>query len=147
MKEIAAHVEDTHGKPIEVVTVGDALPSTQTDALLDATQQALVNAVTHGGEPISVYCEANDKLVEVFVRDHGDGFDINAVPANRLGLRESIIGRVKRRGGTVEIVSRPNWGTEVRMHMPIVTQKTGAEPLQQPQQAQQSQHSQVKEQQ
>ena len=147
LKEIAAHVEDTHGKPIEVVTVGDALPSTQTDALLDATQQALVNAVTHGGEPISVYCEANDKLVEVFVRDHGDGFDINAVPANRLGLRESIIGRVKRRGGTVEIVSRPNWGTEVRMHMPIVTQKTGAEPLQQPQQAQQSQHSQVKEQQ
>ena len=119
LKEIAAHVEDTHGKPIEVVTVGDALPSTQTDALLDATQQALVNAVTHGGEPISVYCEANDKLVEVFVRDHGDGFDINAVPANRLGLRESIIGRVKRRGGTVEIVSRAGWGTEVRMHMPI----------------------------
>ena len=27
LKEIAAHVEDTHGKPIEVVTVGDARPS------------------------------------------------------------------------------------------------------------------------
>ena len=137
LKEIAAQVEDMHGKPIEVVTVGDALPSAQTDALLDATQQALVNAVTHGGEPVSVYCEANDKLVEVFVRDHGDGFDINAVPANRLGLRESIIGRVKRRGGTVEIVSRPNWGTEVRMHMPIVAQKTGAESPQQSSQSQQ----------
>lgn len=48
LKEIAAHVEDTHGKPIEVVTVGDARPSAQTDALLDATQQALINAVTHG---------------------------------------------------------------------------------------------------
>lgn len=34
LKEIAAHVEDTHGKPIEVVTVGDARPSAQTDALL-----------------------------------------------------------------------------------------------------------------
>ena len=57
LKAIAAQTEDEHGKPIEVVTVGDARPSAQTDALLDATQQALINAVTHGGEPISVYCE------------------------------------------------------------------------------------------
>ena len=119
LKEIAAHIEDAHGKPIEVVTVGDARPSAQTDALLDATQQALVNAVTHGGEPISVYCEAGAELIEIFVRDHGEGFDVNAVPANRLGIRESIVGRIRRRGGTVEIVSRPQWGTEVRMHMPI----------------------------
>ena len=126
LKEIAAHVEDTHGKPIEVVTVGDARPSAQTDALLDATQQALINAVAHGGEPISVYCEASSKLVEVFVRDHGNGFDVNAIPANRLGIRESIIGRIKRRGGTVEIVSRPQWGTEVRMHMPIADMPTSA---------------------
>lgn len=146
LKQIAAQVEDTHGKPIEVVTVGDAQPSSQTDALLDATQQALINAVTHGDEPISVYCEASDKLVEVFVRDHGDGFDINAVPASRLGLRESIIGRVKRRGGTVEIVSRPNWGTEVRMHMPISAATGGTTDTanivadERPMQQQQAQH-------
>ena len=119
LKAIAAQTEDEHGKPIEVVTVGDARPSAQTDALLDATQQALINAVTHGGEPISVYCEAGADKVEVFVRDHGDGFDVNAIPEGRLGIRESIIGRIRRRGGTVEIVSRPHWGTEVRMHMPI----------------------------
>ncbi|KFI56350.1 putative signal transduction histidine kinase [Bifidobacterium callitrichos DSM 23973] len=119
LKEIAAHVEDEHGRPIEVVTVGDARPSAATDALLDATQQALVNAVTHGGEPISVYCEAGPALVEVFVRDHGAGFDVDAIPPDRLGIRESIIGRIRRRGGKVEIVSRPGWGTEVRMHMPI----------------------------
>lgn len=119
LQQIAAQVEDDLGKPIEVVTVGDAMPSAQTDALLDATTQALVNAVTHGGEPISVYCEAGEGLVEVFVRDHGDGFDIQHVPANRLGIRESIVGRIKRRGGNVEIVSRAQWGTEVRMHMPV----------------------------
>lgn len=119
LKQIAAEVEDEHGKPIEVVTVGDARPSAQTDALLDATRQALVNAVTHGGEPVSLYCEASDTMVEVFVRDHGEGFDMDAIPPDRLGIRESIIGRIKRRGGTVEIVSRAGWGTEVRIHMPI----------------------------
>lgn len=119
LKQIAAEVEDEHGKPIEVVTVGDAHPSAQTDALLDATRQALVNAVTHGGEPVSLYCEATDTKVEVFVRDHGEGFDLDTIPSDRLGIRESIIGRIKRRGGTVEIVSRAGWGTEVRMHMPI----------------------------
>lgn len=119
LQEIAAQVEDTHGKPIEVVTVGDARPSAQTDALLDAAGQAMVNAVTHGGEPVSVYCETDRHQVEVFVRDHGNGFDIDGIPPERLGIRESIIGRVRRRGGTVEIVSRPNWGTEVRMHMPL----------------------------
>ncbi|RBP99890.1 ATP-binding protein [Bifidobacterium xylocopae] len=119
LKEIAAEVEDAHGKPIDVVTVGDALPSAQTDALLNATRQALVNAVTHGGEPISAYCETGKGKVEVFVRDHGDGFDPESIPPDRLGIRQSIIGRIERRGGTVEIVSRPRWGTEVRMHMPI----------------------------
>ena len=67
--------------------------------------------MTHGGEPISVYCEAGADKVEVFVRDHGDGFDMNAIPEGRLGIRESIIGRIRRRGGTVESVSRPHWGT------------------------------------
>ncbi|MDF7663498.1 PspC domain-containing protein [Bifidobacterium sp. ESL0763] len=127
LHEIAARIEDEYRKPIDVVTVGDARPSAQTDALLNASEQAMLNAAQHGGEPISVYCEAGRNKVEVFVRDHGKGFDVNAIPEDRLGIRESIVGRIKRRGGTAEIVSRPQWGTEVRMHMPISGQRDGGD--------------------
>ncbi len=123
IKDIAARIEDQFGRPINVVTVGDARPSSQTDALLNASEQAMLNAVQHGGEPISVYCESSDTQVEVFVRDHGAGFDQSTIPADRFGIRQSIIGRIERRGGSVEIVSRPEWGTEVRMHMPIAVER------------------------
>lgn len=129
LHEIAARIEDEYRKPIEVVAVGDARPSAQTDALLNASEQAMLNAVQHGGEPISVYCEASGKLVEIFVRDHGNGFDIDTIPKDRLGIRESIMGRIKRRGGSVEIVSRPQWGTEVRMHMPISEEHHAADDI------------------
>ncbi|WP_148401449.1 ATP-binding protein [Bifidobacterium gallicum] len=127
LREVAAEAEDTHGVAVDVVTVGDAQPSEQTDALLDAAAQAIVNALTHGKPPIAVYCEASENLVEIDVRDHGDGFDPQHIPEGRLGIRESIIGRVQRRGGNVTIVSRPEWGTEVRMTMPMTTQHDAAQ--------------------
>jgi signal transduction histidine kinase len=119
IRDIAAAIEVEQGKAIEVVTVSDAQPSPQSEALLDATRQALHNAAKHGGGAISVYSEAHDGVIEVFVRDHGEGFDVQAIPEDRLGIRESIIGRLRRKGGSVDIVSRPGWGTEVRMRMPL----------------------------
>lgn len=126
LKDIAAHIEDEFGEPIDVVTVGDTQPSAQTDALLNASEQAMLNAAQHGAEPISVYCEVGVAQAEVFVRDHGDGFDQDAIPPDRLGIRQSIIGRIERRGGSVSIVSRPSWGTEVHMTMPIPKENSNA---------------------
>jgi signal transduction histidine kinase len=57
--------------------------------------------------------------VEVFVRDRGDGFDLDAVPSDRFGVRESIMGRVRRRGGTATVTSRPERGTEVHLRVPV----------------------------
>jgi signal transduction histidine kinase len=103
---------------VDVVVVGDCAPTQETAALLQATREALVNAVAHGAPPYSVFLEAGAASVEVFVRDRGNGFRMDDVAPDRFGVRESILGRVQRRGGTAEIISRPGWGTEVRLRVP-----------------------------
>lgn len=118
LRGVVAEVEDTRAVAVDVVVVGDAVPDEGTDALLQATREALVNAVSHGRAPYSLYLEVTDVQVEVFVRDHGDGFDLDAVPTDRFGVRESIIGRVTRRGGTATVQSRPGRGTEVHLCLP-----------------------------
>jgi signal transduction histidine kinase/phage shock protein PspC (stress-responsive transcriptional regulator) len=110
---------------VEVVVVGDCPPTEATTALLQATREALVNAVAHGRPPVTVYLEVSDAAAEVFVRDRGDGFDMATIAPDRFGVRESILGRVRRRGGTAEVSSRPGWGTEVRLRMPQAATPNG----------------------
>ena len=78
----------------------------------------MVNAARHGGGQVSVYAEAEDGTAEVFVRDRGDGFDLTSVPEDRHGLRESVIGRMERNGGTATVRSTPGTGTEVVLRIP-----------------------------
>jgi signal transduction histidine kinase len=40
---------------------------------------------------------------------------VGAVPADRRGVRESIVGRMARHGGRAEIRSSPGAGTEVEL--------------------------------
>ena len=51
-------------------------------------------------------------------RDRGIGFDMSTVEEDRHGVRGSIIGRMERHGGRVEIRSQHGEGTEVRLHLP-----------------------------
>ncbi|PJI94835.1 ATP-binding protein [Luteimicrobium subarcticum] len=118
LRELVGEVEDAHATPVEVVVVGDCVPDDDAWALLRATREALLNAVRHGSPPVSVYLEVRADAVEVFVRDRGDGFDVDAVPTDRFGVRESIRGRVQRRGGTAVVESSTGFGTEVRLEMP-----------------------------
>ncbi|MGY3564660.1 ATP-binding protein [Sinomonas sp. RB5] len=122
---LAGEVEDLHGVPVDVVTVGEP-EATRTggtsardrqDALLQAAREAMLNAVRHGAGPVSVYAETGSDATEVFIKDRGPGFDLEAVPEDRLGVRESIVGRMRRHGGEAAIVSGPD-GTEVRLRLP-----------------------------
>jgi signal transduction histidine kinase len=117
-------VEDDHGVPVDVVVTGDRVIDESGEALVKATREAVLNAVRHGAPPVSVYAELGPTAAEVFVRDHGVGFDVtslDAVPEDRLGVRESIIGRMDRAGGRATI-RRLDDGTEISLG---ITEPTG----------------------
>jgi signal transduction histidine kinase len=116
---LAADAEDVHGAVIEVVTVGDRPVDERAISLLSALREAVANAARHaGGESVRVYVECMPDGIEAFVRDRGPGFDLAAVPEDRLGVRESIIGRMERHGGSARIRSEEGVGTEVRLLLP-----------------------------
>src|SRR5699024_8188112 len=118
LRDAAAEVEDSRGVPIDVVTAGDATPDERTTALIAATREALINAVTHGAPPVSVYVEVGPGLSEVVVRDRGEGFDPEAIPGDRHGIRGSIYERMARHGGRATIRTGADRGTEVHLAMP-----------------------------
>jgi signal transduction histidine kinase len=118
LEAAAAEVEDTHGVPVDVVAVGDAPMDERGAALVAAAREALVNAAKFaGGAPVQLYAEVGEGRTEVFVRDRGPGFDVGAVPADRRGVRESIVGRMDRHGGRAVVHSAPGLGTEVELVM------------------------------
>ena len=123
----AAHeVEDLHGMPIELVVTGDRPLDAGGQALVNALREAMLNAVRHGAPPVSAYAEVGPESVEAFVRDHGAGFELADVPVDRLGVRESILGRMQRHGGSAR-VRRLEHGTEVSLELPV-TANAGTSP-------------------
>lgn len=118
IKAAAAEVEDSLGHAVDVVTVGDCAMTERLEAVVQAAREAMLNAARHGGGAVSVYLEVTDEAAEVFVKDRGPGFDPGSIPADRLGVRESMIGRMRRHGGTAAIASSAD-GTEVRLRLPL----------------------------
>ena len=120
LRRAAEEIEDVHRVAIDVVVVGDCPLDERSEALLGAVREALVNAAKHAGDAgaIRVYAEVDENEIELFVRDRGPGFDLARVPLDRQGVRESIIGRMERAGGSAEIRSVPDGGTEVGLTVP-----------------------------
>jgi signal transduction histidine kinase len=115
----ASEVERDHGVVVDVVAVGDADLDARGEALVAASREAMVNAAKFaGGSQVDVYAEALDGELQVYVRDRGPGFDAGALPPDRRGVRESIVGRMARHGGRAAIHSGPGAGTEVELTMP-----------------------------
>jgi signal transduction histidine kinase/phage shock protein PspC (stress-responsive transcriptional regulator) len=128
LDEAAGQVEAVHGVPVEVVLVGDAPLDEDLGALVRASREAMLNAARHSGaSSVDVYAEVDGRQVEVFVRDRGSGFDPDDVPADRLGLRGSLVGRMERHGGRATVRSTLGEGTEVHLSMAVGAQRATEE--------------------
>jgi signal transduction histidine kinase len=117
LRAAAEEVEEQHGAQVESVVVGDAPLDERMEALVAAAREALTNAAkfASAGGPVRLYAEIGDGSARVFIDDRGPGFDPDAIPDDRRGVRESIIGRMKRYGGRAEIRSGPGDGTEIEL--------------------------------
>lgn len=116
LERAAVEVEGLQRVPIELVVVGDTPVDPRLEALVQAAREALTNAAKFSGaERVDLYAEIAPSRVEVFVRDRGVGFDPDAIPEDRRGVRDSIVGRIERHGGHARITSAPGAGTEVEL--------------------------------
>jgi signal transduction histidine kinase len=116
LRDFAAALELDYPVRIEVITVGDALERASSE-IGAAAREAMLNAARHAGGEISVYVEGSASALDVYVRDRGRGFAIEGVPEDRLGVRESIIGRMRRAGGWATVGRGvAGVGTQVQLH-------------------------------
>jgi phage shock protein PspC (stress-responsive transcriptional regulator)/two-component sensor histidine kinase len=133
VEQVAAEVEAIHHLAVDVVVVGDAPVGPGVRALLGAVREAATNAAKHASvDEVAVYVEVDDREVTAFVRDRGVGFDVEAVLRgggagdHRRGLRDSVVGRLERQGGRVQVSSAPGEGTEIELCVPLDRGPTGS---------------------
>ena len=114
----AAALEHDHAVRFETVGVGADV--VVPEAIVAAAKEAMLNAARHAGGEVTVYAEVAPDQVSIDVTDRGPGLDVDALPEGRMGVRESILGRMARAGGSARIVPGPGGrGTSVRLSMPL----------------------------
>ncbi|NQX11107.1 ATP-binding protein [Microbacteriaceae bacterium VKM Ac-2855] len=108
---------DVRGAPTSAADA--ALSRPVAEALLGAAWQALTNSVQHAGPDPSVTRRVRAVLdegaIDISIEDDGRGFVLEDVPRERLGIRLSILERVRAAGGSALVLSTPGRGTQVRL--------------------------------
>jgi len=95
------------------------LSSAKIAAIHDAVRACLENVLAHAEtRTVELVLGAEVDHATVMVIDQGVGFDPEAVPSDRLGLRSSVVRRIEALGGSVRVWSSPGNGTSVMISMP-----------------------------
>ena len=146
LRRIAGEIEEDFAVHFEVVTVGAEVGVRSTaspesnpggadapQSLVAAAREAMLNAARHAGGAVSVYLETGARGIELSVTDRGPGFGLAQIPEDRLGVRESILGRMHRAGGSAFVRPGPGGtGTEILLTLPAAAYAdpgTGLQPV------------------
>ncbi|WP_244199790.1 sensor histidine kinase, partial [Amycolatopsis thailandensis] len=105
--QVKGEARGARGPPIRAAA---ALPRVR------AVREALVNVDRHAGVGEALLTVEDG--VRVTVRDEGRGFDPAATPAQRRGVRGSLVERMAAAGGRAEVTSAPGAGTTVDLVWP-----------------------------
>lgn len=105
---------------IELDVRAGQVPRPVADAIEDASCEALRNSLRHAGAQVTrrIKARVSGGSVDVRLSDDGCGFDPGAVPDSRLGVRDSILARIRGVGGEAGIVSGVGEGTRVTIRWP-----------------------------
>jgi hypothetical protein len=135
--QVVMLITDYQWRGLTVDVTGDsgaaifrATPET-IEATIGALRACLENVVRHSGRDFAeIIVSATDTSITWTVSDDGVGFDVAAVPRDRLGLRSSVRQRVEAAGGAVRIFSAPGAGTSVLITLPLLGAPTIASSIQ-----------------
>lgn len=110
---------------VSVPAEGVVLPESMASELLAVVREALANVAKHAGAQASawVFLEQVGSMVVLSIRDDGPGIPENrlteAAAEGRMGVAHSIVGRVRKLGGTAELETAPGEGTEWEIRLPF----------------------------
>ena len=125
-QDLRALLAPLAGSRVTLAAPGTAvlLPGRAAGELGAAVGAALDNVRKHAGDAAQAWILVEDEpdAVVVSVRDDGPGFTAGrlgeAEQEGRLGVSQSIRGRLRDLGGSAEISSAPGQGTEVELRVP-----------------------------
>lgn len=124
VKHLIADQEKQHELTVALVhdVQTDRLDPTLEGVIFRIVQEALRNIIHHADSRHAVVrLEQDGDMLVIEIRDQGKGFDLEAVPASRFGVR-GIRERARIFGGQASIQSAPGEGTVVHVELPILVQ-------------------------
>jgi signal transduction histidine kinase len=119
VRDLVDDAQDEQAMKAELSAIGDMTLDSRGEELTAAAREVLRNASRHApGAAVTVFLDVGEGGAELFIRDDGPGFEVDAVPTERRGLRDSVIGRMRSVGGSATVESSPGEGTEVALRLP-----------------------------